>query len=172
MRHAAATSCPDERAMNIEITTSSGATPKDHAIHITGVDMKAILTTIFKTVLITLVVLFTLMGVGVGLFHLAHQADKENLPIVDQRPSLPISVSYRQAFFGPGAVAIFHNDSGQVIEVEATLSSPANRYARLQLVIPSYGQKEIGPLDGWDFVTGQHIELENSNYRSLELAVR
>jgi hypothetical protein len=41
-----------------------------------------------------------------------------------------------------------------------------------QEIIPSWDQKEIGPLDAWKFVMGQHLELENSSYQPLELAVR
>ena len=85
---------------------------------------------------------------------------------------LPVSVNFRRAFFGPGGVAVFRNNSGQLLEVEAKFTSPTNRYEDVDLLIPSWGVKEIGPLDSWAFVGGQDIELKNVNFRPTEIEIR
>jgi hypothetical protein len=134
--------------------------------------MKNICGTIFKTILITATVAFTLIVIALGLARVAHRPGADFLRAELQKPPLPISVAFRQAFFGPGGVAIFRNNSSQTLEVSAKIITPTNRYANFDFVIPSWGTKQIGPLDGWTFASGQHIELMNSNFKPTEISIQ
>jgi hypothetical protein len=83
------------------------------------------------------------------------------------KPTLPVSVSYRQAILGPGLVARFTNESSESLELRVRADSPAtNFYHAWYLVIPPGRTREIGPLEGWSFLDGQRLELSNVNFRS------
>lgn len=134
--------------------------------------MKSIFAIITKAFLGTLTVIATIALIEIGFVAL-HEGAKSHDQLVEiEKPVLPISISFRNAFFGPGGVAIFQNRSGQTLQVEALITSPTRTYFDVDLVIPAWGQKQIGPLDGWSIVSGQRIVLRNSNYRPFDIYVR
>ena len=130
--------------------------------------MRSIFATVLKTAAITSTsVLATIIFAGFLIF-LANYAHLTQLQAQLAKPGLPISVG----FAGQGSVAIFKNNSGQILEIQATLTSPTNRPSRYELLIPSWGAKEIGPLDGWTFLGGQRITLTNTNFRPMKIDLR
>lgn len=116
-----------------------------------------------------------LAGCLVGGFVLYQQqrlAEQERLLLEARKPDLPIRVTYRNAFTGPGLVAVFHNDSNQMVEVVASFSSAGvNATQSWRLVLSPNSRQDFGYREGWAFVPGQHIRLTNTAYRPFETIV-
>jgi len=130
--------------------------------------MRSIFSTVLKTAAVTSTsVLAAIIFAGFLIF-LANYAHLTQLQAGLGKPGLPISVGFARH----GGAAIFKNNSGQLLEVQATLTSPTNRRDRYELVIPSWGAKEIGPLDEWTFLGGQRITLTNTNFRPMKIDLR
>jgi hypothetical protein len=81
-------------------------------------------------------------------------------------PSIPIVVEYRPALIGPGFVLMFANRSPQPVTVLATLERPSTTVTKvLELYAPANGRVSVGSREGWIGQHGDHIKLENGNYR-------
>lgn len=109
--------------------------------------------------------IFVILAIVIGLAIVGHSVEQS-------KPQLPVAVSYRQALLGDGLVARFTNRSPGTLELRVQADSPATHfYHDWYLVIPSGGTREVGWLQGWDFLPGQQIELSNANFRPKENVV-
>ena len=87
-------------------------------------------------------------------------------------PEVPVTVSYRQAFAGPGLVAVFRNTSLKTLSVLATFFNPTTGQQRSsQLTITPQGVAEIGHAEGWAFASGDKITLKGADYREVSAQV-
>jgi hypothetical protein len=67
------------------------------------------------------------------------------------QPEVPVTVGFRGAFFGSGSVAHITNQSNQSIAVK---------------VIDGGMSKEIGEQEGWAFVSGDTVTIEQAGHKS------
>ena len=87
-------------------------------------------------------------------------------------PEVPVTVSYRQAFAGPGLVAVFRNNSLKTLSVLATFFNPTTGQQRSsQLTITPQGVAEVGHAEGWAFASGDKITLKSADYREVSAQV-
>lgn len=90
---------------------------------------------------------------------------------VFKRP-LPIALTYRPAITGRSLVAQFHNLSGRYLEVDATFASDTLQQTHHVFIqMGPYQTVEYGWLEGWSFMSGEHITLRHADYRILKATV-
>lgn len=124
--------------------------------------------------LLSVGVLIACLSGGVVLYRDQQQqlVEQERLLAEARKPVLPVRVTYRSAFMGPGLVAVFHNDSDAMLEFVASFTSPGtNTNQAYRLVLGAKERKDVGHLEGWQFAPGHRISLTNAGYRPVETVV-
>lgn len=82
-----------------------------------------------------------------------------------KKPDLPVTLALRQAFTGPGYVAVFNTTVKSPVAVIATVTSSAlGNSKRFELRLNPTGPTELGHLEGVVIENGDTITLENNNY--------
>jgi len=96
---------------------------------------------------------------------LVEEANKKLLEA--NQPEVPVIVAFRDAFFSSGSVARISNQSGRSIAVTVTISRPLSGSAKnYEMVINSGASKEIGEQEGWAFVSGDTVTIEEAGHKS------
>jgi hypothetical protein len=81
---------------------------------------------------------------------------------------LPIRLTFHDAIFRSGKVAILQNLSDTDLEIELDVQTPATgAHARHRLTVNARSVLRFGPAQGWPFAAGQVVTLNNGNYRPL-----
>jgi septal ring factor EnvC (AmiA/AmiB activator) len=81
---------------------------------------------------------------------------------------LPIRLTFHDAVFRSGKVAVLQNLSDSDLEVVLEVQSPANgAHVRRRLVVNAHSLLRFGPSQGWPFAPGQVVTLNNDKYRPL-----
>lgn len=88
-------------------------------------------------------------------------------PAVAQ-PELPIRLTFHDAIFRSGKVAILQNLSDTDLEIVLDVQTPATgAHERHRLTVNARSVLRFGPAQGWPFAPGQVVTLNNGNYRPL-----
>ena len=85
-------------------------------------------------------------------------------------PVVPVTISWRRAFTGPGLVAAFHNSSDKTLSVLVLVFNPtAKRQREFSLALPQTGNgaAEIGYGQGWAFASGDQLTVKSDGYRDV-----
>lgn len=91
---------------------------------------------------------------------------------VDEKPQLPVTVSFRKAMTGPGNVVILNTTVKTNVPVLITLHSAALGTSKTfeRHLDPSH-TTELGHLEGAVIENGDTITIENQNYSSITFTV-
>ena len=88
----------------------------------------------------------------------------------EARPEMPIDISYRKAWTGPGLVIVLKNISSRDLSVVATFLNPTlNKNTSYRIDISPSSAKEIGHAEGWAFASGDVIKLVHNDYKTKTL---
>ncbi len=89
-------------------------------------------------------------------------------PAAAAQQELPIRLTFHDAIFRSGKVAILQNLSDTDLEIELDVQTPATgAHARHRLTVNARSVLRFGPAQGWPFAAGQVVTLNNGNYRPL-----
>lgn len=89
-----------------------------------------------------------------------------------QQRNMPVSLIFRKTASGNGLVTVFKNNAPSTFDVSVLLSNPVNHHSReANLSIPANGTQSIGEMEGWIFEPGQHIQLTNAQFGSVDYVV-
>lgn len=81
---------------------------------------------------------------------------------------LPIRLTFHDAIFRSGKVAILQNLSDNDLEIVLDVQTPGTAaHARHRLTVNARGVLRFGPAQGWPFAAGQVVTLNNGSYRPL-----
>lgn len=107
---------------------------------------------------------------------LLDEASKRQSQIIDEanklltaanQPELTVSLSFRPAMMGNGLVATIRNTSGETIAITADIKRPSSHQSKnFDLVLNGNTIKEIGHMEGWAFVDGDTLTLQQPNHKS------
>ena len=86
----------------------------------------------------------------------------------DSLQEMPIRLTFHDAVFRNGKVAVLQNLSDSDLEVVLEVQSPANgAHTRRRLVVNAHGLLRFGPAQGWPLSPGQVVTLNSGNYRPI-----
>ncbi len=88
---------------------------------------------------------------------------------LEQR-NFPVALSYRRV--GSGLAALFKNNAPTPISFSVSFFNPVNSHHReANLQLPGNGVQSIGEAEGWVFAPGQHIQMTNDTFGSIDYTV-
>lgn len=91
---------------------------------------------------------------------------------VDEKPELPVTLSFRKAIMGPGYVAIFNTTIKAPVAVLVNLHSAAlGTTKQIELHLDSTHLTELGHMEGAVIENGDTITIENQNYSPISFTV-
>lgn len=86
-------------------------------------------------------------------------------------PEVQVSVSFRKALLNAGNVAMIKNNSGQTIAISVEISRPASYQSRrFDLTLDHGRSKEIGAIEGWAFVPGDIVTIQQAGHKEVVFA--
>ena len=100
---------------------------------------------------------------------LKEQADdaNEKLQQANQR-EVPVAVKFRKAMISNGHVAVISNTSSQTIAISIEIQRASSGQGRsIDLTIDPGRYKEFGEREGWAFVAGDSIKVNQPGFKSL-----
>lgn len=91
----------------------------------------------------------------------------------EAKPDLPLSYGFRRAILGTGNVMLLRNNSATPLDLAVIVTSAATGLVqRREVDVPADRTIQLGPVQGWTFVPGQHVAFRNVNFRPAEILVR
>ena len=91
---------------------------------------------------------------------------------VDEKPLLPVTISFRKAMIGPGKVAVFNTTIKTPVPVLVQLQSAAlGTTKQFELHLASTHTTELGYLEGAVIESGDTITVTNQNYSPVSFTV-
>ena len=91
---------------------------------------------------------------------------------VDEKPALPVTVTFRKAIMGPGNVAVFNTTIKAPIAVLVQLHSASlGTTKQFELHLESTHATELGHLEGAVIESGDTITVKNQNYLPVHFTV-
>jgi predicted nuclease with TOPRIM domain len=91
---------------------------------------------------------------------------------VDEKPELPVTLSFRKAIMEPGYVAIFNTTIKAPVAVLVNLHSAAlGTTKQIELHLDSTHPTELGRMEGAVIENGDTITIENQNYSPISFTV-
>lgn len=91
---------------------------------------------------------------------------------VDEKPKLPVTVSFRKAVMGPGNVAIFNTTIKAQVPILITVHSASlGTTKQFERHLSSTQPTELGHLEGAVIDNGDTITIENQNYSPFNITV-
>jgi len=113
----------------------------------------------------------TVVGVGVCILSGALLVGRKAVQNAVQ-PPVPVTVMYRSSAVGKGYVAQFHNTSEKYITVVVKFTNKTLGTTKSSaLEIPAFGAKEIGWQEGWEFVSGESIDVSMADHQTLHVTI-
>jgi hypothetical protein len=93
--------------------------------------------------------------------------------VVDSaKPELPVEVSFRKSFWGRGLVAKFRNKSAHSLTLILAVRNPTlSKANRFQLNVGPQDSEEFSYSEGWEFASGDELNVYNSGFRGLKIIV-
>ena len=99
------------------------------------------------------------------------EANKQ-IAIANQRETR-VKVSFRKGFIDSGYVATFTNTYNQPVVITADFERPSSAKKRSAEMTFDPGQsKEIGESEGWAFVSGDTVTVNQDNHKSITFALQ
>lgn len=80
-------------------------------------------------------------------------------------PEATVNVAFRKAIFSSGHVAVITNTSPATISATITASRPSGVGKRFDLTLDPNRPKEIGEREGWAFVAGDRVQVEQPGHK-------
>lgn len=81
---------------------------------------------------------------------------------------VPVEVSYRKAFLGPGLVVSLNSTAQQPLTVKVTmLRGASGAKAVREFTLAPGSRTEIGHAEGLPFTTGDEVVIEHAEYRTV-----
>jgi ATP-dependent Clp protease ATP-binding subunit ClpA len=91
---------------------------------------------------------------------------------VDEKPPIPVSVSFRPSLMGKGIVAVFNTTIKAPVAAKIQVHSASlGTTKQFELHLESSHSKELGHLEGAFLENGDTITIENNNYSSSTVIV-
>jgi len=88
------------------------------------------------------------------------------------RSALPVVVGFRSSMLGQGLVAMIENTSDRYLTVVLAVRNPALSTAkRFQLELGPRSRTDFGHLEGWQFVSGDEMDLFSDEFGALKITV-
>ena len=88
------------------------------------------------------------------------------------KPALPVVVGFRSSMLGQGLVAMIENTSDRYLAVVLAVRNPASSTAdRFQLELAPRSRTDFGHLEGWQFASGDEVDLFNDEFVALKITV-
>jgi hypothetical protein len=88
-------------------------------------------------------------------------------------PEATVLLSMRKALVSSGNVATIKNTSAQTIGISVVATRPAsNQRKGFEMVLDSQQTKEIGEREGWAFISGDVVTVEQSGHKPRSLTVK
>lgn len=85
----------------------------------------------------------------------------------EQKPDLPIVVKYRESMLGKGYVVQFHNKSEKHLKLKVKFSNSTTGQIKEDVIdLKPKNFDEIGWAEGWQFASGEYINVYHADYRS------
>lgn len=81
-------------------------------------------------------------------------------------PEATVNVTFRKAIFSSGQVAVIANTSPAAISATFTASRPSTGVSKsIDLTLDPNRPKEIGEREGWAFVAGDRVQVEQPGHK-------
>jgi flagellar basal body-associated protein FliL len=88
------------------------------------------------------------------------------------KPALPVVVDFRASVLGKGLVAVINNASDRYLTLVLAVRNPTLSTAkRFKLELNPKSSIDFGHLEGWQFASGDEVELFNDDFRALKITV-
>lgn len=88
------------------------------------------------------------------------------------KPELPVSLRFRNSFWGKGLVAVMENTSDQYLTLVLSARNPTLSTAkRFQIRLKGGDTLDFGHGDGWQFASGDEVALFHNDYKALKMNV-
>lgn len=82
-----------------------------------------------------------------------------------------VTVSFRKALISSGQVAMIRSNAGQSIAITAVIARPSsNQSTSREIALDPNQTVEIGQREGWAFVSGDVIRIEQPQHKALSFA--
>ena len=89
-----------------------------------------------------------------------------------QQRNMPVTLIFRKPASGNGLITVFKNNAPTAFDVSVLLINPVNHHSReASLSIPANATQSIGEMEGWIFEPGQHIQLTNVQFGTVDYVV-
>lgn len=109
---------------------------------------------------------------NVALKEAISEIDKANVVINEaSQPEVSVKVGFRPALISSGNVAVISNNSNQAIAITIRISRSSTRSRIYETVLDGGATKEIGELEGWAFIAGDTVTVEQDGHKSLSFAL-
>jgi len=103
---------------------------------------------------------------------LAYKETDAKAASVVAKPALPLVVGFRSSMLGKGLVAQIENTSDRYLTVILAVRNPTLSTAhRFSLNLEPRSRIEFGHLEGWQFESGDEVELFNDDFGALKFTV-
>lgn len=89
-------------------------------------------------------------------------------------PELPLKYSFRESAIQNGKVLVIENPTDKFFSLKIDMwNNTHNEHQTHSIDVPSWQTTEVGwmELDGWRFITGERVRLENDGFRPAEIIV-
>ena len=91
---------------------------------------------------------------------------------VAEKPPLPVVVHFRASLLGKGLVAVIDNTGDRYLTVVLTVRNPTlSIVKRFNLDLDPQSSTDFGHFEGWQFNSGDELELFNEEFGVLKLTV-
>lgn len=88
------------------------------------------------------------------------------------KAELPINLSFRRSFWGKGLVAVIENTSDQYLTLVLNVRNPTLSTAkRFQIQLKGRDDLHFGHDDGWEFASGDEVNIFHNSYKTLKTRV-
>ena len=112
-----------------------------------------------------------LVAIAGSLYFKARQAEnevREQEQRLQRLPDMPIQMSYGSTPTGTGMSVSFKNTSHRLLAVAVTIRNPSlNVQESFGFDLPPGETREIGPLEGWTFASGDTVRITHNDYKPL-----
>jgi len=88
-------------------------------------------------------------------------------------PDLPLSIKTRGALLGTGTVVAITNQGQEALELTATMVSyDETSRKQIQFKLAPLQAKNIGVLEGWEFVPGDNFSFAANGYKTSRFTIQ
>jgi hypothetical protein len=96
------------------------------------------------------------------------RAEAQAVPVSQTPEALPVRLTFHDALFGSGKVAVLQNLSDSDLELVLEIRTAAGEQdVRRRLVVNARGLRRLGPAQGLSLAPGEVVTLQSSRYRPL-----